>query len=84
MAKITASASGMNRYLAMPASRNIGTNTMQMDKVETSAGSAIWRAPSRIAGSTSMPCSRWKLMFSMVTVASSTRMPTASASPPRS
>jgi hypothetical protein len=49
MANTTASASGMNRNFAMPASRNIGTNTMQIDSVETSAGRAIWWAPSRIA-----------------------------------
>ena len=30
-----------------------------------------------------LPCSRCQLMFSIVTVASSTRMPTASARPPR-
>ena len=59
MANTTASANGMNRNLAMPASRNIGTNTMQIDNVDTSAGSAIWCAPSRIAVSTSLPCSRW-------------------------
>ena len=40
------------------------------------------RAPSMMAVSTSLPCSRCQLMFSMVTVASSTRMPTASARPP--
>ncbi len=67
----------------MPASRNIGTNTMQMDSVETRAGRAICCAPSRMASSTSAPSSRCELMFSMVTVASSTRMPTASARPPR-
>ena len=82
MANTTASASGTNRNLAMPASRNIGTNTMQMDRVDTSAGSAICCAPSRIESSTSAPSSRCELMFSMVTVASSTRIPTASASPP--
>ena len=83
IANTTASARGMNRYLAIPTSMNIGRNTMQMDKVDTRAGRAIWRAPSRIAVSTSLPCSRCQLMFSIVTVASSTRMPTASASPPR-
>ena len=67
----------------MPASMNIGTNTMQIASVDTSAGSAISCAPLRIAVSTSSPCSRCQLMFSIVTVASSTRMPTASASPPR-
>ena len=41
MAKTTASARGMNRNLAIPASKNIGTNTMQIDNVETRAGRAI-------------------------------------------
>ena len=55
---------------------------MQMQSSETKAGVTICRAPSMIAVSTSLPCSRCQLMFSIVTVASSTRMPTASASPP--
>ena len=55
---------------------------MQMHSSETNAGVTIWRAPSMIAVSTSLPCSRCQLMFSIVTVASSTRMPTASAKPP--
>jgi hypothetical protein len=41
IANTTASAKGMNRNLAMPASRNMGTNTMQIDNVDTSAGRAI-------------------------------------------
>ena len=56
---------------------------MQMHKVETSAGIAISPAPSKIALCRSDPKCRWRSMFSMVTVASSTRMPTASARPPR-
>jgi hypothetical protein len=83
IANTTASASGTNRKRDTPESRNIGTNTTQMHNVETSAGTAIWCAPSRIAGSTSLPCSRCQLMFSIATVASSTRIPTASANPPR-
>src|ERR1035438_2547482 len=55
---------------------------MQIDKVETRAGVAICAAPSRIACSISFPDSRLRLMFSISTVASSTRMPTASAKPP--
>ena len=66
----------------MPCSKNIGTNTMQMHSSETNAGPTICAAPSRIAVFTVLPCSRCQLMFSMVTVASSTRMPTANASPP--
>ena len=83
MANITASAIGTNRKRATPSRKNIGTNTMQMQSSETKAGVTICRAPSMIAVSTGLPCSRCQLMFSMVTVASSTRMPTASASPPR-
>ena len=56
--------------------------TMQMQSSEINAGPTIWCAPSMIAVRTSLPFSRCQLMFSMVTVASSTRMPTASASPP--
>ena len=66
----------------MPCSKNIGTNTMQMHSSETNAGPTICAAPSRIAVFTVLPCSRCQLMFSMVTVASSTRIPTANASPP--
>src|ERR1022692_3459439 len=59
-----------------------GTNTMQMHNVETNAGTAIWLAPSRMALMMGLrwPMLRW--MFSISTVASSTRMPTARAKPP--
>jgi hypothetical protein len=82
MANTTASAIGTKRYRATPVRKNIGTNTMQMHSVETNAGIAICCAPSRIAGSRSLPASRCVLMFSIATVASSTRMPTARARPP--
>src|SRR6202163_1821110 len=82
LANITASAIGTNRKRATPVRKNIGTNTMQMHSSETKAGVTIWLAPSMIEVSTPLPCSRCQLMFSMVTVASSTRMPTASARPP--
>ena len=83
MANTTASAMGTNRKPETPGRKNIGTNTMQMHSSETKAGVTICWAPSRMAVSTSLPCSRCQLMFSMVTVASSTRMPTASARPPK-
>ena len=82
IADITASAIGTNRKRDTPGNRNIGTNTIQMHRSETKAGVTICAAPSMIAVSTSLPCSRCQLMFSIVTVASSTRMPTASANPP--
>ncbi len=83
MAKHTASASGTNKYRATPERKNIGTNTMQIESVETNAGTAICDAPSRMACTISLPWSMLRLMFSISTVASSTRIPTASARPPR-
>ena len=83
MANTTASARGTNRNLATPVKKNMGTNTMQMQSVETKAGTAICCAPSRIARFNSLPWARLRSMFSISTVASSTNMPTASARPPR-
>ena len=82
IASTTASASGVNRYRAAPVRKITGTNTMQMHSVETNAGTAICCAPSRMARRIGLPCPRLRWMFSISTVASSTRMPTASASPP--
>ena len=62
----------------------MGTNTMQMQRVETSAGTAICgrAVQDRVPLAAACPL-RWRSMFSIVTVASSTRMPTARARPPR-
>ena len=56
---------------------------MLMAVVATKAGTAICWAPSRMACFSGLPIARLRWMFSISTVASSTRMPTASASPPR-
>src|SRR6266849_163521 len=55
---------------------------MQMQSVETKAGTAISCAPSRIACTSPFFIDACRWTFSIVTVASSTRMPTASAIPP--
>src|SRR6266571_697587 len=55
---------------------------MQMQRVETKAGTAICIAPSRMARIIGFLIARLRWMFSISTVASSTRMPTASARPP--
>ena len=55
---------------------------MQMQNKATVAGGMISFAPLVMAVKISSPCSMWRLMFSIVTVASSTRMPTARARPP--
>ena len=56
---------------------------MPIDSEATKAGMAICWAPSRMARVSVLPMARWRWMFSIATVASSTRMPTARASPPR-
>jgi hypothetical protein len=53
-----------------------------MDSVETNAGTAIWAAPSRIDRRSGFFMAMLRWTFSISTVASSTRMPTASAMPP--
>ena len=60
----------------------MGTKTMQMARVATIAGVATSAAPSRMACRSGVPMSMWRWLFSIATVASSTRMPTARASPP--
>ena len=59
MANITLSAKGTNRKRATPLRKNIGMNTMQMHSRDTKAGTTICEAPSMIAASTGLPCSRW-------------------------
>ncbi len=56
---------------------------MQMHSSDTVAGCTTCEALPRMAASISSPFSRCRLMFSIFTVASSTRMPTARARPPR-
>ena len=55
---------------------------MQIASVDTSAGSAMPCDPFTIATVSGSPMEAWRWMFSTATVASSTSMPMASASPP--
>ena len=82
IAKTTAIASGTKSDLAAPVMKTTGTKTMQMQSVETNAGVAISDAPSRMARTMGFFCAMLRWTFSISTVASSTRMPTASAMPP--
>jgi hypothetical protein len=83
MANTTAIARGTKSELAAPAMKTTGKKTMQMHSVETNAGAAISWAPSRIACTRGLRRARRRWKFSTSTVASSTRIPTASARPPR-
>ena len=58
MANTTESASGKKSERAGPVRNATGTNTMQIHSVETKAGTAISRAPSKIAASGGLPCER--------------------------
>ena len=78
----TPSAKGVKRNRAGPSSSTTGKKTTQMVSVAANAGTAIWRAPSRIATVSGFPMWRFRWMFSTSTVASSTSMPIASARPP--
>src|SRR5882762_6909258 len=81
MAKITAIARGAKRNLVTPVRKNMGTNTIQIDSVDTKAGVAIWEAPSKIDWIMGFPMPMLRWTFSISTVASSTSIPTASANP---
>ena len=83
-ASTTFSASGVKMYFAEPDNKVTGTNTMQIDIVEISAGIATCSALSRIAVASGFfsPVPRLRCVFSISTVASSTSMPTARARPP--
>jgi len=82
MAKTTDIASGANSAPPTPPRKRIGTNTMQIESVATNAGVATSAAPSRMARRSGLPSSICRWLFSISTVASSTRMPTARAMPP--
>ena len=82
MAKTTAMASGVNRYRAVPVSSSTGTNTIQIEIVATKVGTAICDAPSSTARIRGLRMAMLRCVFSISTVASSTRMPTARARPP--
>ena len=77
MAKPTASESGTKSAWAAPCMKNDGRNTARMQSIASNRGTAVSMFPSRTAEAIdAVPCILW-WMFSISTVASSTRMPTA-------
>ena len=79
----TASASGMNSARAAPVMKNAGTNTASTHNIANKRGSAVSLIASKAARAVPDPRCRCTCRFSIATVASSTRIPTARASPPR-
>ena len=82
IANTTASAWGVNRYFGVSVSAKTETKAAQIERVEIRAGLAMPAAPSTTDLRKGSPSSNIRWVFSMATVASSTRMPTASARPP--
>src|SRR4029077_1651094 len=62
IANTTARAMGVKRYREAPDSKTTGKKTIQMAKVATIAGTAIWLAPSRIATVMGLPISKFRLI----------------------
>ena len=62
--------------------KNDGTNTASTHSMDSNRGTAVKRFPSRIARATEACLRSWTWMFSISTVVSSTRIPTAKARPP--
>ncbi len=83
IAKPTASDKGTNIDRGAPCMKNAETNTARMQTMARNRGIAVWALPKRTARAIEGARPIWLWMFSISTVASSTRMPTASASPPR-
>jgi hypothetical protein len=81
--KPTANASGTNRLCAAPVMKKAGINTATMQSMATNRGSVVSAVASLAARARLRPPASLVWMFSMVTVASSTKMPTASANPPK-
>ena len=83
MLKPTASESGRKSARAEPSMNKEGRKTATTHVMARKRGPAVRRMASRTARATGRPFSRSCWMASMATVASSTRMPTAKASPPK-
>src|ERR1035438_10721570 len=82
MEKPTASDNGTNSWRATPTMKNEGTNTARMQNMESKRAIAVRLHASTTDLARETPGAIWVWMFSISTVASSTRTPTASARPP--
>src|ERR1700751_41831 len=83
MANTTATQRGGNRNLAGPSRNTTEVNTQLIASVETIVGTAMPAEPCNVAAARLIPVLRSRWVFSIVTVESSTRIPTASAMPPK-
>ena len=75
------SARSPNSWPSTSFRNNTGTNTATVVAVEASSAPATWRAPVLVASSSGIPPSRSRTTLPETTIAPSTTMPTANASP---
>ena len=79
----TARVSGMNSERTGSFKMNVGMNTERMQSMAKRRAVAVAALARRAARATESVWSIWAWVFSIVTTASSTRIPMASANPPR-
>ena len=80
MANASVMENSVNRRPTTPPMKNSGMKAAISDALIEITVKPIWRAPSMVARSGVMPCSRLRNTFSIMTMASSTTKPTATAS----
>src|SRR5258708_3078677 len=83
IATLTVTANSRNNRATMPGIKRRGMNTAINDTVIETIVKAISLVPSIAAWSRSFPSSRWRVTFSITTIASSTTKPTAMVRPMR-
>ncbi len=79
---VTVKAKGRNSSPTMPATKAIGRNTATVVTVEAVMAPATSRTARMITAARSPPSARWRLMFSMTTIESSTTRPMEMVSAP--
>ena len=77
-AAMIVTANSCNRRPRMPPMKSTGMNTAAREIVIEMMVNTISREPSSVAASTPLPISMWRVMFSSITMASSTTKPTHS------
>ena len=75
MATLRVTANSRKRRPTMPPMSRMGMKTATSEVLMEKTVKPISRAPRSAASNGLMPCSRWRVMFSMTTIASSTTKP---------
>ena len=81
MASVTTMPNSLNRRPTTPPIKRIGRKTATSDSVIETMVAPTSALPSSAAWNGALPISIWRMMFSSITIASSTTRPTASVRP---